>query len=465
MNEIDENIDNSNEEIQLDKSTNELNQSSEEDQGYTVADITNAIRELEFGMQINLMIADVEGEKVRQYKQTYAKDIVNNLEILKSVPSEQIPEPNRNQYGTTCSRLRDQDSYVHQEVLNRVLASYEEDTEGMDEEKLDISHLKRTAFYLELFDEITGRDIEIQVINRHPQHEKLREIRTKVAKVEYDNWSYTGSEMTETVMDDNTSQRTSTVKKEQKFQKVDWSGYLDDVFDVYDRLDSTISEFENRLYKHDSPEFTNLMKTAAQLSELRDQASRYKPGKALDQALEKELNMLMPTLYEQTKQYIQHCADVPKSGSRRKTRYKNAQRLLHVCEAFRKRITVRDHLQNEIAETILMGLTEREKQIQKENFHPEEAIKLERCYEKASWRKKEVEESIKPHEAFKTMIRGAHDTFDLYHMIENPVQTHTNFTKIFRQYKKNLEDDQKKAAASQQKDVSRTSSRESSFIK
>lgn len=468
--------------IRLDTSTASQQINDEEQVEYGFEDCEVAVRQLQYyvGENTNLIIADKEGDKTRKYKQWQARDIVNNLEVLKVTPDNLIPQESRGQYRETCRWIEDEkDTYVHQEVLDRILQNYEEETKAAENEELNSSHLKRTAFYIEMFDELTNNEINAYIINRHQRRKDIRAILTKVEKLQNADLSYVSSEMTSTEKEDSISQMTSTVKAEQTFRmeesiiageasvrELDPTVHLEDVFDVYDRLDSTISEFENRLYKHDSPEFVNLMETAKKLSELRDRASVYNPEKISYKEVKKELNQLMPTLYSQTQQYIQHCKDIPKSGSRRATRLKNAQRLLLVCEAYGNRRSVNDYLQDKIAESLLKGLTERQIEILNKNNELKEAAVLKKKYERPGWRKSEVEKTIKPHAAFKIMIRGAHDTFDLYHMVEKPSKTYKNFSKIFREYKANMVKEMNNAATYyDSKSASRMSSRNNSFTK
>lgn len=376
----------------------------------------NLIQSLKNNISNSTDIVNDEEDTLVNFKQAFAKEIVNDLIALKSIPEKERPYNYAEDYNKICSYYnKGKDTYVHQELLNRMYDAYLQD---------DLS-LKDTSFYLELFSNITDAEKEASIIHRHPKRAELLSIKTAVANLRQPN-THTDSQ------DINVDKKPSVHKSS---AKVSPEVYLEDAFNIYDRLDSTVSEF-SKIRKHDSPEFVNLMKTAKKLSELRDK-SRIDNNKVTHKQLDGEPDKLMSTLYEQTKLYITHCKQDPKIGSsRREKRFKNAQRLLLVCESYQKKVTVKDVLQDKIAESILLGLTNTKKASLMDKGKTKEAAALDNNCKKEDWRKGEVEYNIKPHPAFKTLISGAHDTFDLYHMLEKPTRAYSKFCKIFKDAEK-----------------------------
>lgn len=374
------------------------------------------------GVVRNFDFKDDDSEGTVSYKRTNAKHLVSKLVAIKSYPEEKKPDNYDKDYEEICRSLRGKDTYIHQEILALIIYGYNTDKKEVPEDRLKLSNLHETLFFLKLFSDITDKETESSIINRYPDKPELLKIRKKVAVLE----------LTEA---DKASNGTIGVEKpsgqpKQPVRKISSEEYLEEVFNVYDRLDSTVSEL-GMIRKNDSPEFVGLMATAKKLSELRDKL-HISNEKVTPEQLDSEPDRLMSTLFEQTVQYIAHCKKDPKSGARRKNRLKNAYRLLNVCEAYQKKITVRNVLQDKIAESLLIGLTETEIARLSTSGKHQEAAALKLSYAKPEWRKNEVDNRIKPNSTFKALIGGAHDTFDLYHMLEKPTETYSKFCKISR---------------------------------
>ena len=203
--------------------------------------------------------------------------------------------------------------------------------------------------------------------------------------------------------------------------------YLDAFQGLHGRLKKTLSR-----YSEDSPQFNELYERMSLFA--KSEKTSFNGNMSADEKLAG-----VSELRSCAKRYINYCAKHYKSGSRRATRLKNAERIVMICEAYEHGKSPKEYLRDALAEEILRGQSQRLLEQSDSAFHGDfEYTKSDRkdLYTPTGQKLVKWQRS---QSAFKTLSKSS-DLFDLYHLYENKANSYSKYTKL---YNKELEKTEK----------------------
>lgn len=203
--------------------------------------------------------------------------------------------------------------------------------------------------------------------------------------------------------------------------------YLDAFQGLHGRLKKTLSR-----YSEDSPEFNELYERMSLFA--KSEKTSFNGNMSADEKLAD-----VSELKSCAKRYINYCAKHYKSGSRRATRLKNAERIVMICEAYEHGKSPKEYLKDALAEEIIRGQSQRLFSQYDRAFHEDfEDTRSDRKDLYTPTNHKFVKR-LRSQSAFKTLSKSS-DLFDLYHLYENKSNSYSKYTKL---YNKELEKTEK----------------------
>lgn len=193
--------------------------------------------------------------------------------------------------------------------------------------------------------------------------------------------------------------------------------YLDAFQGLHGRLKKTLSR-----YSEDSPEFNELYERMSLFA--KSEKTSFNGNMSADEKLAG-----VSKLRSCAKRYINYCAKHYKSGSRRATRLKNAERIVMICEAYEHGKSPKEYLRDALAEEILRGQSQRLLSQSDSAFHADfEYTRSDRKDLYTPTNHKFVKR-LRSQSAFKTLSKSS-DLFDLYHLYENKSNSYSKYTKL-----------------------------------
>ncbi len=138
----------------------------------------------------------------------------------------------------------------------------------------------------------------------------------------------------------------------------------------------------------------------------------------------KNYEQSMKELKKATYDYIKHCKDHPKSGSRRAERLELANKVYNICSAFEKNKTVREYLKDNIAANYYAALVVNASRNKKKFPTQQEADDYKKAnLGKNSPARKNGTEAVKGLDGFKDLVGKEMDVDKLFKMHEEPLKT------------------------------------------